>query len=193
MTLEEKLARFSETLTKETQKQEEKLVEDYRNTLSANFEAHKEEAYANADLKLQHAHRSYQNDKQKLLATTKANMQKLLGKKSYELKRRLQQETTERIEEFKKTSMYPELLLAMAKKVENYCKEETFELYLDASDEALAADLERACGHPVKISDEAMLGGLYAWLPASKIRLNLSFQTKLDDLIQAFHWSEEGL
>ena len=190
MTLEEKLARFSETLTRETERQEEKQVEDYRNTLSANFEAHKDDAYAHADLKLQHAHRSFQNDKLKLVVTMKTNIQKMLGKKAYELKRRLHKETAERIIKYKETPEYEELLKQMIHKVEAYCKDDTFELYVDRTDEKLIPMLEKL-GHPVHVDEDDILGGLCAWLPTDKILLDLSFRTRLDDLIQDYRWDEE--
>ncbi|MDO5695955.1 MAG: hypothetical protein Q4P30_04265 [Eubacteriales bacterium] len=192
MTLEEKLARFSETLTKETKKREDEMIHDYEKTLSDRFERHKEEAFSRADLKLQHALHTYKNEVRRRSATMRAAGKKLFHKQCFELKKHLREEVLKQLEAFKQTDAYFELLLKMAAQAKAACDACPFVLQIDPSDAALRERLARETGYPVELAEESLAGGLYAYIPEGKVRYNLSFRSRLDDLIDDFQWQKEA-
>lgn len=191
MTLEEKLAKFSETLAKETQKRSEKAVQDYEKILTKNLTEHKEEAFRQADLQIQHTHKTYLKEKKKYIASTKLNAKKILRKKSNDLKEEIHKKLINKLDEYKKSSDYEKTLEHMITKADNYAKTETI-ILIDKSDEKLLERLKTFTKHDVRISDEHLIGGICAFIPSDKILINMSFAYRLRELIEAFDWSEEG-
>lgn len=192
MTLEEKLAKFSETLAKETKKQSEKAVNDYRHTLETNFEKHKEEAFKHSDLQIKHAYNTVKKDKIKFFAAAKFNIKKTLRKRTNDLKESLYEETISRLKDYKETDEYIELLKKFIKKVKKYANGKEYQIFIDKSDEKLLGRLKEFTDAPISISYSNLIGGIYGYLPKNKILLNLSFSDRLKDEIAKFDWKEEG-
>ena len=192
MTLEEKLARFSETLAKETEKQSQKAINDYKKTLEKNFEKHKEDAYRHSDLQIKHAYNTYKKEKLKFVSSAKYNIRKTLRKKSSELKKNLYDDTVKELINFKNSDEYTKLLKRYIDKIDDYAKDQDYELYIDKTDENLMDYLSTLTNKNIKISTTSIIGGLCAYIPKNKIMLNLSFKDKLLDEIEKFDWNEEG-
>ena len=192
MTLEEKLAKFSETLAKETQKQSEKAVNDYRHTLETNFERHKEEAFRHSDLQIKHAYNTAKKDKVKFLASAKFNIKKALRKRTNDLKESLYEETLNRLKEYKNSENYLELLKKFISQVEKYAGGKNYGIYVDRSDEKLIEKLKEYTDAPISVSTSSLIGGICGILPENKVILNLSFADRLRDEVEKFDWNEEG-
>lgn len=192
MTLEEKLARFSETLAKETQKQSEKAVSDYKKTLESNLNKHKEEAYFHADLQIKQAYNAYKKEKIKFLAGAKLGIKRSIKKRSNELKELLYGEVLKEITECKKTAKYLKLIEKYINKIKSYANGEDVIIYIDKSDEDLLKNIADMSGFKVEIASWHLIGGVCGYIPNGKILLNLSFADKLNDEIEKFDWNEEG-
>lgn len=191
MTLEEKLSKFSEALARETQKHGDKIVQEYEKTLKKNFDNHKDEAFRHADLQIKQAYTTYKKERSKFISTTNLNIKKVIRKRTMELKESLYVEIVEKLNEFKKSSEYLELIKNCIKKVEDYSHNSEFTIFIDKSDEKLIESIHSFTNHKIKFSYDNIIGGIYAYLPNEKILLNLSFKDKLTDLIDEFNWDEE--
>lgn len=193
MTLEEKLARFSETLAKETQKQSDKAVDDYKRTLEKNLKLHKEEAIRHADLQVSHAYSSAKKDKIKFLANAKLNIKRTIKKRSNELKEKLYSETLEELIKFKSSDKYLYLINNMIKKIDAYSKNEDVIILIDKSDIDIKDKIQSLTNHKVDINSTSIIGGICGYIPKNKVLLNLSFSDRLNIEIENFDFSKEGL
>lgn len=115
-----------------------------------------------------------------------------MRKKASELNTKLYTEVCEKLEDFKKTPEYVELLKKYIQKVQEYSLDCPFTIFIDKSDEHLIDTIKKYCNQKIKFSLEPIIGGIFAYLPNEKILLNLSFKEKLLELLDNFDWNEEA-
>ena len=182
MTTEEKLKRFRELCIEDEKNRTKRVLEEYREGLSANFEEHKKHA-----LRRQEEEFSIEKEKaDREIRSSISERQQLLkvkaGKRAEELKEKIFSVVEEMLGEFRGTSEYRELIKKELKDIEAKASGEAYEVYLDCSESEDIKSFAKSLlpeGAKAGESQRSFLGGTMAIIGSQNILIDNSFLTKL--------------
>lgn len=189
MTTEEKLQHFLDTCMEDARTRSNRMMDEYTAALLKTFEEHQADARRRADMQVRLETEKIERDINKQLAIEQIDIKRTLGHKQEELKDKLFVELKDMLANYLETPQYLHLLDKQVQQAVDFAGNEEVTIYLDPVDEDKARRLALHHGKAIlKISQYSFSGGLRAVIPARNILIDNSFQTKLDEAKENFHF-----
>ena len=161
MTTEEKLQHFLDTCMEDARVRSGRMLDEYMTALEKTFEEHK------ADTR----------------------RREKLGRKQEELKDKLFVELRDMLANYLETQDYQKLLERQVQHAVEFAGTDQVIIYLDPVDEDKCNRLALHNGNAeLRISEYSFTGGTRAVIPARHILIDNSFQTKLEEAREKFHF-----
>lgn len=186
MELEEKMAYFETEVAKDIHSEIQEQLDQYEATLKSDLEDFKKNVERNFATRLQGEKENIRKANNKELSRVQISQQHELYIKEQQLKKALFKRFKEEIEKYKSTSDYIDQLTQMMAHFKDFAKEETYDVYIDPSDEKLIATLEEHTKHDIIVSNRHFLGGLRCVLRERDVLLDYSFSTLLEHVEDEF-------
>lgn len=186
MTLQEKLAHFQTAALSEAKQESLQAIEEHRQVLENLFQQHvaDKERQLNLQLKTEADRMKRQNNIE--LSKERLRIKREISDKQEQLKEQLFSEVREKLDDFKATEKYQELLIRQIQDILAYAGKEQVEIYIDPADASYLPAIEAAVKHPVTVSDYSFGGGTRGILSKRRILIDNSFDTRLDEVKKGF-------
>ena len=169
MTTEEKLQHFLDTCMEDARVRSGRMLDEYMTALEKTFEEHKADTRRREKLQLSQETEKIEREINKQLAVGQIDIRRTLGRKQEELKDKLLERQVQHAVEFAGTDQVI--------------------IYLDPVDEDKCNRLALHNGNAeLRISEYSFTGGTRAVIPARHILIDNSFQTKLEEAREKFHF-----
>lgn len=186
MTTDEKLKHFTSVILESTQGECEASLSEYKDKLDKYYEEHKEEA-----LKKNKLEEDIEADRIRRKASKEYTMEQLhirrkINHKQEELKGKLLIEINELLKDFFDTEEYKALLVKQIESAIKVARGENIDIYIDAKDESIKAELENKTGIELIVDGHTFLGGIKAEIPQKNILIDNSFESKLDNWVESY-------
>jgi vacuolar-type H+-ATPase subunit E/Vma4 len=186
---EKKLEHFMDISTSTATKTHDDIVEKYQAQLDEIFNDHKTEALRKAALTEKSSLDTLQRTFRKELSHEQIKVRQNISLERSQRKNQLFGEVLELLEAYKQTAAYKELLIRQIQTALSVGRDATdMTIYLDPEDAPLQAELELKTGGTLTLSSYSFMGGTRAVIPSKNILIDESFQSKLDDAKEHFHF-----
>lgn len=188
MTTEEKLQHFLDFCMQDARERSNDMLNDYSKALEQDFERHQSDSRRRAEIQLKLETEKIERDINRRLSIEQVNLKRTFSQKQEELKNQLFDELKDRLEHFMTQSSYDELLNQQIQSAIAFAGSDDLVIYLDPLDESKAHSLSLRHHANIKISQYSFMGGTRAVIASKNILIDNSFQTRLEDARQAFHF-----
>ena len=173
MTTEEKLQHFLDTCMEDARVRSGRMLDEYMTALEKTFEEHKADTRRREKLQLSQETEKIEREINKQLAVGQIDIRRTLGRKQEELKDKLFVELRDMLANYLETQDYQKLL----------------ERQVQHAVEFAGTDQVIHNGNAeLRISEHSFTGGTRAVIPARHILIDNSFQTKLEEAREKFHF-----
>ena len=186
MTLDEKLEHFYTSVIDSATKQNIEIVEEYKKTLQKHFESRKEAAIRKADAAYRTASDNILRERNRRSSAASIDNRRKVLEKTAEYSTLIFADVKKKLEEYKNTPAYDELLCAHITGATTFAKGDQITIYIDPSDASKKAALEEKTGVLLTVSNREFLGGIRAVIPSRSILIDHSFLTKLEEAKSCF-------
>jgi vacuolar-type H+-ATPase subunit E/Vma4 len=189
LTTEEKLQHFLDTCMEDARTRSNRMLDEYKKALEQTFEEHKSDARRRADMQLRQETEKIEREINKKLSIEQISIKRTLGLKQEELKDKLFVELKDMLANFLETPEYQKLLEVQVAKAVEFAGSDPIIIYLDPVDEDKVRRLALHNGKAqIKVSEYSFTGGCRAVIPNRHILIDNSFQTKLEEARENFHF-----
>lgn len=189
MTTEEKLQHFLDTCMEDARTRSNRMLDEYQAAQEKIFEDHVAHAKERAAMQLTQETEKIQRDINKKLSIEQIDIKRALGQKQDELKEKLFVELKDMLANFLETNDYQKLLERQIQAAIDFAGDDQVIVYLDPVDEDKVRRLALHHGNvEIKISEYSFTGGCRAVIPSRNILIDNSFQTKLSEAKENFHF-----
>ena len=189
MTTEEKLKHFLDTCMEDAHDRSSRMLDEYMSALEKTFEEHQEDARRRAKMQIRLESEKMERELNKQLAMEHISIKRDLGHKQEELKEKLFTEVKDMLANFMETPEYYQLLENQIQQAVTFAGDDHIVIYLDPADESKARDLSFAHNKTqILISEYSFSGGIWAVIPSRHILIDNSFQSKLAEAKENFHF-----
>lgn len=190
MNTEEKLQHFLDTCMEDARTRSGRMLDDYQNALEQTFEEHKTDARRRADMQLRQETERIEREINKKLSIEQIDLKRTLGHKQEELKDKLFVELRDMLANFMETREYQHLLECQIKKAAAFAGDDEIIIYLDPADQDKVQRLALHHGNAeIRTSEYSFSGGCRAVIPSRHILIDNSFETKLEEAREKFHFN----
>lgn len=189
MNTEEKLQHFLDTCMEDARVRSGRMLEEYEAALEKAFQEHQEEAGRHARLQVRQESEKLRREINKTLAVEQIRIRRRLGQKQEELKEKLFVELKDKLANFLETKEYQQLLERQIAAAIRFAGEDEVIIYLDPADEdkMRRLALHHSTAH-IRLSEYSFTGGTRAVIPSRHILIDNSFQTRLAEAQEQFHF-----
>lgn len=189
LTTEEKLQHFLDTCMEDARSRSSRMLDEYMTALEQSFEEHKTDAMHRAEMQIIQETEKIERDINKQLSIEQISIKRTLGQKQEELKDKLFTELKDILANFLEAPEYQALLDRQVAEAVEFAGSDPITVYLDPVDEDKARMLNiKHRKADIKISEYSFSGGCRAVIPARHILIDNSFQTKLAEARENFHF-----
>lgn len=189
LTTEEKLQHFLDTCMEDARTRSNRMLDDYMSALEQTFKEHQADATRRAEMQLHQETEKIGREINKKLSIEQIGIKRTLGLKQEELKDKLFVELKDMLANFLETPEYQKLLDRQVAKAVEFAGNDPIIIYLDPVDEDKVRMLALHHGKAqIKISEYSFSGGCRAVIPARHILIDNSFQTRLEEARENFHF-----
>lgn len=189
MTTEEKLQHFLDTCMEDARTRSNRMMDEYTAALQKAFGEHQAESRHRADMQVRLETEKMERDINKQLAIKQLDIKRTLGQKQEELKEKLFVELKDMLANYLETPEYLRLLDEQVKHAVDFAGSDDVVIYLDPADEDKERRLALHHGKATfRISEYSFTGGTRAVIPERHILIDNSFQTKLAEAKERFHF-----
>lgn len=189
MTTEEKLQHFQNACMEDVRGRSTRMLEEYRAALEETFAEHQKDARRRARMQIQLETHKIEREINKKLAVEQLMIKRGLGQKKDELKDKLFVELKDMLSRFLETREYAALLKNQIQQAVQFAGDDEVTIYLDPVDKDKVIHLAPAGGNAhITVSEYSFMGGTRAVIPSRHILIDNSFQTKLAETQEAFHF-----
>lgn len=165
------------------------MLDDYMSALEQTFKEHQADATRRAEMQLHQETEKIGREINKKLSIEQIGIKRTLGLKQEELKDKLFVELKDMLANFLETPEYQKLLERQVAKAVEFAGNDPIIIYLDPVDEDKVRMLALHHGKAqIKISEYSFSGGCRAVIPARHILIDNSFQTRLEEARENFHF-----
>jgi len=194
LTTEEKLQHFLDTCMEDARTRSNRMLDEYMNALEETFKQHQADAKRRSAMQIEQETEKIEREINKKLAVEQIDIRRALGQKQEELKDKLFVELRDQLANFLETPEYLKLLEKQIANAVEFAADDPITIYLDPVDEDKQKRLSLHYGH-AQISEFSFGGGTRAVIPTRHILIDNSFQTRLEEARENFHFDlslEEG-
>lgn len=189
LTTEEKLQHFLDTCMEDARTRSNRMLDDYMSALEQTFKEHQADATRRAEMQLHQETEKIGREINKKLSIEQIGIKRTLGLKQEELKDKLFVELKDMLANFLETPEYQKLLDRQVAKAVEFAGNDPIIIYLDPVDEDKVRMLALHHGKAqIKISEYSFSGGCRAVIPVRHILIDNSFQTRLEEARENFHF-----
>jgi len=189
LTTEEKLQHFLETCMEDARIRSEHMLDEYTEALEKTVSEHQAEAIRRADMQLTHESDKIKREINKQLATQQIAIKRTLGQKQEELKDKLFAELRDMLANYLESHDYFDLLDRQIARAVTFAGKDDVTVYLDPVDEDKIRRLALRHGRAhLVLSEYSFAGGTRAVIPARHILIDNSFETRLAEQKENFHF-----
>lgn len=189
MTTEEKLQHFLDTCMEDARTRSNRMLDEYTAALEKTFGEHQADSRRRADMQVRHETEKIEREINKQLAVEQIGIKRMLGQKQEELKEKLFVELKDMLANYLETPEYLRLLDEQVSHAVEFAGNDEVIIYLDPVDEDKERRLALHHGKAAfRISEYSFTGGIRAVIPARHILIDNSFQTKLAEAKENFHF-----
>lgn len=189
MTTEEKLQHFLDTCMEDARTRSSRMLDEYMSAQEQIFEEHKADTQRQNQMLLSQESEKIQREINKQLAIAQLDLKRMLGQTQEELKDKLFVELRDMLAHFLETAEYQQLLEQQISQAVEFAGDDPVIIYLDPADQD---KLQRLALHhgkaSITISEYSFAGGCRAVIPNRHILIDNSFQTKLAEAKEKFHF-----
>ncbi|MDO4680444.1 MAG: hypothetical protein Q4A55_04145 [Aerococcus sp.] len=182
MELEEKMVHFETETKKKTEEALQNQLDQYEDTLKQDYDQFVHNTDATMKERFQEESEALRKEANKKYSEVQIERQRDLYLQQTKLKEIMLNRFKQALEDYKQTEEYVKQLEHMGQTVQQFAKNEVYDLYIDPQDEALVPTLEKALDHPVTVSDRRFYGGMRGVLRERDVLLDFSFATYLEQL-----------
>ncbi|MCI5699965.1 MAG: V-type ATP synthase subunit E [Lachnospiraceae bacterium] len=183
MTTEEKLQHFYAFSMESACREAEQMLTEYKASLDAQFETHKEAKNAEIARRLHDGANEVKREMNKTLSNEQLEIKRLLSKKNREIRHLLFLEVKDKLLDYK--SAHPDEYLALICRKVNEARDfaagDEMTIYIDPSDEKFLDRIAKRTGVIPTVSKESFLGGMRAVIRSKNILIDNSFTTLIKD------------
>lgn len=189
MTTDEKLKHFLDTCMEDARARSSRMLDEYMSAQEKNLADHKADASRRAEMQVRQETERIEREINKRLSIEQLDLKRRLGQKQEELKDKLFVEVGDMLEHFLETRQYQELLERQIEAAVKFAGTDDIIIYLDPVDEDKLYRLALHHGNAhLCISEYSFHGGCRAVIPSRHILIDNSFQTKLAEAREGFHF-----
>ncbi|MGL5434705.1 MAG: V-type ATP synthase subunit E [Lachnospiraceae bacterium] len=189
MTTEEKLQHFQNACMDDAKGRSSRMLDEYRAALEQTFTEHQDDARRRADMQIQLESNKIEREINKTLAIEQLKIKSELGRKKEELKEKLFVELKDMLARFLETPEYSTLLRQQVQHAAEFAGDDEVTIYLDPVDEDKSRKLSLLNSNAhITISEYSFNGGTRAVIPSRHILIDNSFQSKLAETQEDFHF-----
>lgn len=189
MNTEEKLQHFLNTCMEDARIRSSRMLDEYETALEKTFQEHQKEAARHARQQILQETEKLQREINKTLAVEQISIRRSLGQKQEELKEKLFVELKDMLANFLESKEYQQLLERQIAEAVRFAGDDEVIIYLDPADED---KMHRLALHhstaSIRLSQYSFTGGTRAVIPARHILIDNSFQTRLAEAQEQFHF-----
>lgn len=189
MTTDEKLKHFLDTCMEDARTRSSRMLDEYMTALEKNLEEHKADARRRADMQIRQETEKIEREINKTLSIEQLDLKRMLGQKQEELKDKLFIELKDMLANFLETREYQQLLERQIQSALDFAGDDAITIYLDPVDEDKLRRLALHHGTAdIRLSEYSFGGGSRAVIPSRHILIDNSFQTRLEEARESFHF-----
>lgn len=189
MTTEEKLQHFLDTCMEDARTRSSRMLDEYMDALEKTFAEHQADAQRRTKMQLRQESEKIEREINKKLSIEQIGIKRTLGQKQEELKDKLFVELKDMLDNYLDSPGYPKLLERQVQKAVEFAGDAPIIIYLDPCDGDKVNRLALHYGKAqIKISEYSFGGGCRAVIPSRHILIDNSFQTKLSEAKENFHF-----
>ncbi len=186
MTLDEKLTSFYELAIADANRQSETMLEEYKNSLEEMLTEHEEAMTRKMASLLEIESQKMVQEKNQKMAGETLEFRRKLTEKTEELKKLLFADVEKQLSAYMKSDDYVCCLEKQIRDALVFARGDAITIYINASDEKLKEDLERATGARLTVSTIDFVGGTRAVIAERNILIDRSFLTKISEEKDSF-------
>ena len=186
MTIEEKLQHFTMVTIESVHEECEKSLEEFKKEQDWKFETHKEQHLKEARIREKALRDAIERKASKEYTYEQLHIKRKINHKQNELKNKLFSIVEERLEKFRKTDSYMQLLVKQIKEALYVAGEDEVIIYIGEVDESLIEELYSRCAVKPLISRNVSKGGIRAEIPTKNILIDNTFETKISEAKEKF-------
>ncbi len=179
MTTEEKLDHFYELSIEEATKQANDTITSYESSLKEEFEQFLCELKEETKQSLLKDKDILLREKNKTISDAYMKAKLHLKEEQEKLEQDLEKKVIHAIHKYKKQEEYKDFLIQKINFATTFAKDNPITIYLDKEDAPLKEELEQATHTTLSISEEALLGGIKAFVPSKHILIDETFASTL--------------
>lgn len=180
LTLEEKIEHLQNASMEEARHEGNQIIAEHKIALEQIFQDHKDVALRQAELTVKTETNNAKQQLNKAMAKSQTELKREQGKCQTILKDKLFTRVHELLEEFMKTPVYDDLMLAYIISARKFAGDESMTIYIHPDDEQKKADLEKRTGTSLTISTKDFMGGIRAVMHERNILIDHSFSSALE-------------
>ena len=189
MTTEEKLQHFLDTCMEDARTRSGRMLDEYVSALEQTFAEHQADARRHAQMQIRQETEKIEREINKQLSIEQIDLKRMLGQKQEELKDKLFVELKDMLANFLETREYQQLLERQIDEAVAFAGDDEIIIYLDPVDEDKRQRLALHHGTAqIRTSEYSFTGGCRAVIPSRHILIDNSFQTRLDEARETFHF-----
>lgn len=189
MTTDEKLKHFLDTCMEDARTRSSRMLDEYMTALEKTLEEHKADARRRADMQIRQETEKIEREINKTLSIEQLDLKRMLGQKQEELKDKLFIELKDMLANFLETREYQQLLERQIQSALDFAGDDAITIYLDPVDEDKLRRLALHYGSTdIRLSEYSFGGGSRAVIPSRHILIDNSFQTRLEEARESFHF-----
>lgn len=170
-----------------------KMLDEYTAALEQTFKEHQTDAKRRAQMQIDLETETITREINKQISIEQINLKRVLSQKQDELKDMLFVELRDMLAHFMETSDYLKLLEAQVRAAVQFAGQEELIIYLDPVDEDKMHRLALHHNANIKLSQYSFSGGTRAVIPSKNILIDNSFEKKLEEAKQNFHFDLGGM
>ncbi|MDD2960007.1 MAG: Archaeal/vacuolar-type H+-ATPase subunit E [Lachnospiraceae bacterium] len=186
MTSEEKLKHFEESAIGRANELSEEMLSEYQASLNKNSREYQDSKNQQALLKVKTEIQNLKRESNISLSREQMNIKRNYIQKMEELTGQLFAEVRDKVENYKKTPEYAQLLERQIREIQKIAGEKEYEICLSPSDGDKCEALRQKTGANLKLSGEAFLGGTRGMLDHQRILVDYSFDSRMRELQDNF-------
>lgn len=180
MELNEKIDYFNQQVKLQVKEHVDDQVDQYRQTLEADFNDFIKKTDQDFDEQLQANKQAVHKEYNKDISELQIKQQRELYLSENKVKEALFKEFEAAIMEYKESTAYLDQLKEVIRNILDFAQGEKCDIYIDQSDAKLQAELKEAVDHEISLSDRNFLGGIRGVMRERNILLDYSFSSLLN-------------
>ena len=189
MNTEEKLQHFYDLSIESAQEDADKLADTQQKTLDHLFDEHMESKHRQAEAELKAESDKLKREFNKEISTEQLQIKRQLSEVSDNLKDKLFLEVAEKLNAFKATSEYKDMLLRQVKEAVSFAGSDPMNIYIDPTDEQFLEVLKQQFTDEhiaFYLSKESFGGGMRAVIRSKNILIDDSFLSLTSEAKEKF-------